>query len=87
MNLEQKGNFYYKGAWFDTYEELIEYAITWGKKSLTHETANEILKHIGRDIIINIGLREIEFTNSEFSQYIQDLFMYAMEMLDKCEQK
>ncbi len=83
MNLEEKRNLYYKGVWFDTCEELIDYSINWGKKSLTHETANEILKHISRDIFINIGLRGREFTNSEFSQYALDLFLYAMEMLDK----
>jgi len=87
VNKKEKDVFYFKGMCFDNAHDMFEYAKNWGKKSLTQETAIEIFKNIEKKILIYIGLIGIEFTNSQFSQYVDNLFVYAMEILDTCETK
>jgi hypothetical protein len=86
-----KDQFYFQGKYFDTSEEMFEYAHKWKDLPLEEETAKKIMDTLKKDIVMNIFLRGLEFTNGEFCQYVENVFFAAIKALDeegkKCQEK
>lgn len=74
-------NFYFQGKYFETDQEMFDYAIKWNYEQLTEETAERILSTLSRDIVMNIFLRGLEFDNSGFTSYIDRIFEFSMKTL------
>lgn len=75
--------YYFKGKCFDTLKDLNEFSQNWRDQELDQESAESVLNPIFKDIIINIFLLNIKFTNGEFSEFCQKLFEYSTKELYK----
>lgn len=80
---KEKDQFYFEGRFFDNEQEFWNYTKKWGILSLDQETADRHLNIIKKDIIMNIFLRGIEFTNQEFVSYINKIFEFSINNLPK----
>ncbi len=76
-----KDNFYYKGEYFDTPEELFEYVKEWHKKYLTQETACTLLEGLKKDILLNLFLHGHQLSNQDFSIIIQEVFDFTLRKI------
>ncbi len=83
MSDEIKNRFYFQGEFFETSEEMFEYATKWQSFPLDQKTAERILKGLNKDIIMNIFLVGKPFTNQEFNEFAEKLFQYSMQELHK----
>lgn len=73
--------FYSEGKFFDTFEEVLEYSKKWNDFDLDTLTADRHLDRLKKDITMNIFMRGIKFTNSEFIKYINSIFEFAIKTL------
>ena len=80
-----KDNFYSQGKYFDNQEEFWKYVNEWGSIELNQETAYRQLDNLKKEIVMNIFLREIIFTNQEFVEYLSNIFNYAMNLISSNE--
>lgn len=80
---ESKKNFYFQGKWFETDDEMFSYIQEWKKMSLDEETAERTLQRLKNDIWMNIFLRGNQYTNEEFSLYVEKIFNFAIQEMQK----
>ncbi|HEX4374900.1 MAG TPA: hypothetical protein VHZ50_16465 [Puia sp.] len=78
-----KDDYYFRGKYFDKFEDMLKYSTEWKNFNLNPETAEGILDRLKKDIVLNIFLRGSSFTNAEFSDYVEGLFIFAMLELNK----
>ena len=81
--MTEKENFYFQGKYFETSNELFEYANDWQNKTLNQATAERFFKRFSQDCIMNIFFVGIELTNIEFSEIIERLFQEFITMTRK----
>ena len=74
-------NFFFEGQWFSSAEKMFEFAFKWNDLALDQQTAKSILDKLTKDIILNIFLRGVKFSNREFSNYIKKLFEFSIRNL------
>lgn len=79
---EAQGDFYFQGKWFDSSEEMFEYAREWRSFPLEQECAERIVDTLKKDIIMNVFLMGAKFNNNEFSNYVENIFQYSMKLLN-----
>jgi len=79
--------FYFQGKYFDTDEEMFDYAIKWNYEQLTEETADRIAYILSQDIIRNVFARGNGFDNSGFTSYIDRIFEFSMKTLAEYEKE
>jgi len=86
-----ENEFYFKGKFFKTFEEMCDHIKVWSKEPLDQLTAEKIMDTLKKDVVMNIFLRGLEFTNGEFCQYVENVFFAAIKALDeegkKCQAK
>ncbi|HEX8017748.1 MAG TPA: hypothetical protein VF465_21150 [Flavobacterium sp.] len=80
---ESKGDFYFRGKFFNTEEELFEYINQWRDMPLDQESCESMLRTLIKDLKMNALLKGVEFTNEEFYKYIDDVYTFAMSHLIK----
>lgn len=80
MNEDNK--FYYQGQSFDSEDEFWAYVKRWPNLPLDEQTANRILETLKKEIKLNLFIKDIKFSNSQFSNYIEKVFTYAIRKLD-----
>jgi len=76
--MEEKGQFYFQGSWFDSSEEMFEYVDKWQHFPLDQETAERILDRLKKDIVMNVFMTGQPFTNAKFSEYVERIFEFSM---------
>lgn len=79
---EGKDQFYFQGKFFDNQDDFWKYVKEWQTCDLDRISAERILDLLKRDIIMNIGLRELKITNSEFNDFVEKIFLFAMNQMD-----
>ena len=83
MNESNKDQYYFQGKYFDDSDQMFEYAKNWQNQNLDQETAERQLKALSKDIIMNVFLRGIKFKNNEFNAYLERIFQFAMNELNR----
>ncbi len=73
-------NFYYKGKWFNTPEEMFEYAKEWNQTCISEESLNQIFKCLKKDILFNMGLFNFKINNSDLIEITESLFLEIMKL-------
>ena len=79
----EKQNFYFQGKYFETSEEMFEYANKWSDFPLDEEMAEKILNGLTKDIVMNVFLHGQPFSNDEFIKYVQRIFEFSMRTLNE----
>jgi len=70
----EKNNFYFQGKMFEKEEDFWKWVKEWKNLPLDEETAERILSILNKEIIANMFLLGIKFTNSEFNSFVEKLF-------------
>lgn len=78
MNKKSK-EFFFKGKYFDSFDEMLDYAGEWGRMKLTHKAAEQRLKEVARDIMINVKASGIVMDNFIFDHVCDDMLFFAMK--------
>lgn len=63
--MTEKNKFYYKGSFFNSFEEMIEYEKIWNNEKLSNETFNILFQMFHHDLWLNINY--LELTNKDAS--------------------
>lgn len=72
-------NFYYKGKWFNTAEEMFEYAEIWQKLAVTEASLSLMLSHVKIEILLNLIVSNKKVTNQDCEEILNDAFLKIME--------
>lgn len=78
---DSKNQFFFQGKWFHNQEDMFAYVKEWQNLTLDQETAERILKDFSKEMMMNIFLRGVEFTNLEFTSFLSDLFLFYNERM------
>lgn len=81
MKEEIKGTCFYQGKWFDSIDDMIEYAKQWSDSVADDDSKRMALKKMTDDLLLNIHLYDKTFSNREFSEYVYKVFLEAMRIL------
>ncbi len=86
--VDQKQKYFVHGKYFDDPDEMFKYCDAWGSFNLDQQNAERILDGLKKEILMNVLFDGKEFSNSEFSQYVEEVFIYSMKRLrgDKCQE-
>lgn len=76
-----KDKYYYQGKYFDSFDESFKYANEWQALPLDQETANRNLNTFKKEMIMNIFLMGVKMTNSEFNEFLERVFQFALHDL------
>lgn len=72
---------YYKGKYFDSSEEMFEYAQKWNNAICTEASVEQIFKELSLNVVINIMIWNPNFTNNEMVALSEHLFWEAMRQM------
>ena len=74
---------YFMGKYFDTLEELIKYEVDWQTRPLDQESAEEMVKNLGKEIVMNALCICDTMTNLEFKNKLNEIFVYSIKVMRK----
>lgn len=83
MMEENKGDFFFKGRYFDTFDELLEYEQVWRKTQATQESTERELSTLKNDMLCNLIIRDVPLTNAELIAIIEKVFLLFCEEVMK----
>ena len=81
MKEEIKGTCVYQGKWFDSLDDMIEYSKQWSDSVSDDDSKRTALKRMTDDLMLNIHILDMRFSNREFSEYVYKVFLEAMRIL------
>jgi len=76
-------NFYLKGKFFETQEELFSYNKEWMNTSTDYQTFKQEWLHLGNDIFLNTEIRDLKITNAELQAMLHKVFVISMKEVFK----
>lgn len=81
--LNSENQCYFMGKYFATFEELIKYESDWQISPLDQESAEMLVKTLGKEIVMNAFLTCKPMTNIEFKKKLNEIFDYSINVMRK----
>jgi|SRR6187402_268738 len=83
MQEEGKGDYFFKGKYFDTFDELLEYEKVWNKLQVTQESAGRAISIMKNDMICNLMIRDCPLNNLDLIKIIEKMYLVFCEEVMK----
>lgn len=80
---DKKDQFYFEGKYLDNEDDFWKWVYNWANLPLDQETAERLFDTHKKEVIMNIFLRDVKFSNFEFRQYLNNIFAFSMNELPK----
>ena len=71
--------FYFEGKFFNNEEEFWKSVEEWPLMKMNQETFFRKWEHLGKEIWMNIRIREIEMSNGELNKIIEENFFHLLQ--------
>lgn len=78
---------YFRGKYFDSIDDMIEYSKEWNIQEITQESCKQIFSNLGLEIFINVKAQDLKIKNSDLNRIYDCLLISAMQELENLLKK